>query len=221
MIEFSQLSLMSDEWPGTRVLSHHQSAIDQKLCHQQHFKRAAHMLGYSVNETWCWSGNQRHFILKSWMRSWNGVIAFQPSGFFWVIFSAFWQRLTEFLRRYWKYTWHEGGVPEFELSQDLKTAVDTFKREKLRGGYISLQWRMERTPVREANTILHLMINKTKEALEKYRVKHVLFSTDMSFKYGTKTLSTKEFETWSPVLKKLIQSVPKNLTFFDVKYLSS
>jgi hypothetical protein len=56
---------------------------------------------------------------------------------------------------------------------------------------------MERTPFKEGQEILKLMIQETKKAMaENPSIKHVLLSTDMSWDFGTKTLDEREYTKW-------------------------
>lgn len=123
--------------------------------------------------------------------------------------------------RYWKRTWHEGGVPEFELSPPLREITERFIAENLKGGYIALHWRMERTNWRDAELILQGLIRQALNALASGTIKHILVSTDLSFEFGTTTLDSGEFNKWMPIQSKLVSSLPLRPVMFNSSWFNA
>jgi hypothetical protein len=153
------------------------------------------MLGFPINETQCWIGDNKHSLIRASISAWNGSIAFAP---------------------YWKRTWHEGGVPEFPIAESLRRVVEEFRLKFLPGKYLALHWRMERTNFKDVETILQGMIRRASAALSSREVDHILLSTDLSFEFGTSTLDVREYAKWEPIQRRLMTSLPKRPIMFNI-----
>lgn len=108
-----------------------------------------------------------------------------------------------------RYLWNEGGVPEFFPSKFLMYEVERFKNDnEMKDGYISIQWRFERSAVSECREILKRIIETVEEYLLEHPNTKIHLGTDLDFKFGSSTLDKREYETFKPVLDELIASLP-------------
>lgn len=105
-----------------------------------------------------------------------------------------------------RYLWHDGDVPEFEPSYLIKSEVERFKTlNNLNTCYISIQWRFERTNIKEARQILSNIIRTVDNIRRTHIDCKLYFGSDLSFYYGSMTLNTYEYEKYKPISDKLFQ----------------
>lgn len=111
-----------------------------------------------------------------------------------------------------RYLWSEASVPEFEPSRVILNEVERFKQAMgLNDCYISIQWRFERTAFEEASEILELMLSTITEYSKIYHNCKIYFGSDLSFTFGSMTLSVLEYNKYKPLsdyLFRMLQTKP-------------